>query len=65
MVDIQALNTLLVSISVILAVVVGAAMSAIAAVWAAGRRRQAQKVAGGVRALEEHLAEAAGDHAAH
>ncbi len=66
MVDIQALNTLLASISVILAVVVGAAMSAIAAVWAAGRRRQAQQAAGGVRALEEHLAEAAAwDQAAH
>ncbi len=65
MVDIQALNTLLASISVMLAVVVGAAMSAIAAIWAAERRRQAQQVAGGLRAVEEHLAEAAGNHAAH
>jgi hypothetical protein len=65
MVDIQALNTLLVSISIIVAVVVAAAAAAIAAIWAADRRRRAQHVAGGLRAVEQHLAEAAKDSAAH
>ena len=64
MVDIQALNTLLASISVMLAVVVGAAMGAIVLLWAAERRRHAQQVAGGLRAVEEHLAQAARNHAA-
>jgi hypothetical protein len=65
MVDIQALNTLLISISVIVAVAVAAAAAAIAAVWAADRRRHAQQVSGGLRAVENHLAEAAKNRASH
>ena len=65
MIDIQALNTLLVSISVVLTVVVATAISAIVLVWAAERGRHAQQVASGVRAVEEHLAAAARDHADH
>jgi hypothetical protein len=65
MVDIQALNTLLVSISVIMAVAVVAAGAAIAAVWAADRRRHARQVAGGLQAVENHLAEAARDRASY
>jgi hypothetical protein len=64
MVDIQALNTLLVSISVVVAVAVAAATAAIAAIWSADRRRHAQHVAGGLQAVEAHLAEATADRAA-
>ncbi len=64
MVDIQALNALIAGISIAVAVVVGVAMSTIVLVWVADRRRHAQHVAGGVGAIEEHLAEAARSHTA-
>jgi type II secretory pathway pseudopilin PulG len=65
MVDIQALNALLVSISVVMAVAIVAATAAIAAVWSADRRRRARQVAGGLQAVENHLAEAAKDRASY
>ena len=65
MVDIQALNALLVSISVVMAVAIVAATAAIAAVWSADRKRHARQVTGGLQAVENHLAEAAKDRASY
>ncbi|HKB31121.1 MAG TPA: hypothetical protein VKD26_09815 [Streptosporangiaceae bacterium] len=65
MVDVQALNTLLLSITIICAVVFAAGIAAIALTWRASVKRRERVVASGVRAAEEHLAAAASNHAAY
>jgi hypothetical protein len=64
MVDVNALNLVLWGVLISCAVAVGTAILAIGWAWLVERRRQAHVVAGGIRAAEEHLAEAARDHTA-
>jgi len=65
MVDIHALNVLLLAVPIICAVAIGSAAGAIVLAWLADRRHNARSVARGVRAVEAHLADAARDRIAH
>ena len=63
MVDIHALNMVLSAVAMASAVAIGAAASAIALTWLAGRRRHLRHVAAGIRSVEAHLVAAAKDRA--